>query len=425
MLHEKFEDAARFVTREAVRTVLMDMVDIASPTGGEIDMARYIVDHLAGTGIDGELQLVDENRPNAVGQIPGTGTGYNLLFTGHMDTSYSGEEAHLVGEGFKAKAVDHDGWIWGLGAMNMKSGLAAALVTFEAIARAGIRLKGDISYGGVVGEIEKAPVEEFQGIEYSGYGAGSKYLVTHGVSGDFAILAEPTALRICTANMGCMWLRISVAGTVAHSAFTRRESAINAIELMHELQADLASWIAEYEETHICMGERPNITVAAIRGGDPWRLARNPYDCHLYLDIRTVPGQSMEAIKRSLRQRLVGFATRTSTPEPKLHVYITDPPMQIDESLAVVDALGQAQTALFGERPASIIRRPGADGVHFTRYDVPCAVFGPAGRMHPDLKGKAMHAVGEHVSIDDVLAAARIYLATALDLCDRTPPDIG
>lgn len=425
MLHDKFEDAARFVTADAIRTVLMDMVDIASPTGGEIDMARYVVDRLGQAGIDSELQLVDEDRPNAVGQLAGSGTGYNLLLTGHMDTSYAGTEAHLVGEGFKPKAVHRDGWIWGLGSMNMKSGLAGALVALEAIAKAGIRLNGDISYGGVVGEIEKAPIEEFQGIEYSGYGSGSKYLVTHGVTADFAILAEPTGLKICTANMGCMWVRITLAGTVAHAAFARGQGAVNAIELMTELQGDLQAWIADYEAANEFMGEHPNITLSAIRGGDPWRLARNPYDCHLYLDIRTVPGQSMEAIKRGLRQCLAGFAARTATPEAKLHVYITDPPNLVDETLPVVEALGQAQSTLTGDRPASIIRRPGADGVHFTRYDVPCAVFGPAGRMHPDFQGKAMHAVGEHVAIDDVLTAARVYLAAALDLCDRTAPDIG
>jgi len=425
MPHEKFEDAARYVTAEAVRTVLMDMVDIASPTGGEIDMARYVVDRFVGAGIEGELQLVDDNRPNAVGHLRGSGTGFNLLFTGHMDTSYAGTEAHLVGEGFKPRAVERDGWIWGLGAMNMKSGLAAAMVTLEAIAKAGIRLKGDISYGGVVGEIEKAPIEEFQGIEFSGYGSGSKYLVTHGITADFAILAEPTGLRICTANMGCLWVRISVAGTVAHAALTRRERAVNAIELMRELQGDLQTWIAEYEKAHVFMGEHPNVTVSAIRGGDPWRLARNPYDCHLYLDIRTVPGQSTEAIKRSLRKCLSDFAARTDTAEPQIHLYVTDPPMLIDETLPVVEALGDAQTALTGERPASIIRRPGADGVHFTRYDVPCAVFGPGGRVHPDHRGRGMHAVGEHVAIEDVLTAARIYLATALDLCDRAAPDVG
>jgi len=59
--------------------------------------------------------------------------------------------------------------------------------------------------------------------------------------------------------------------------------------------------------------------------------------------------------------------------------------------------------------------------VHFTRYDVTCVLFGPGGRLHPDTRGKSMHAFGEHVLIEDVVTAARIYLATALDLCTRKP----
>ncbi len=423
MTQSDFDKAAPLVTYEAVRETLMDMVDIASPTGREIDMARYIVERLRGCGLDGYFQYVDEGRPNAVGVLPGDGEGYNLLFTGHMDTSYDGDEDYLVGEGFKAKAVERDGWIWGLGANNMKSGLAAALVALEAIARTGIRLRGDISYGGVVGEIEKTNIEEFQGSSYSGYGIGSKHLVTHGVTADYAILAEPTSLRISTANMGVIWVRITVDGTVSHSVFSNRPGVVNAIEVMSELQTDLKAWIADYETRHEFMGERPNVTIAAIRGGAAWRLSRNPYECSLYLDIRTVPGQSTEAIKRELRRVLNGFCERTGAAMPAMQLYVTDPPMLISDDLPVVDALGSAQAALTGERPASILRRPGADAVHFLRYDVPCAVFGPGGRTHPDSKGRLMHAVGEHVLIDDVLIAARIYLATALDLCNRPAPD--
>ena len=128
-----------------------------------------------------------------------------------MDTSYSGQEEHLDGEGFQPKAVHRDGWIWGLGSNNMKSGLASALIAIEAIAKAGIELAGDMSFGGVVGEIEKTAIEEFQGIEYSGYGIGMRHLVTHGTTADFALLAEPTGMRISIANMGCIWLRITSA----------------------------------------------------------------------------------------------------------------------------------------------------------------------------------------------------------------------
>ena len=95
--------------------------------------------------------------------------------------------------------------------------------------------------------------------------------------------------------------------------------------------------------------------------------------------------------------------------------------MLIDEKLPVVEALGAAQKTVMGDRPASIIRRPGADAIHFTAYGVPCVVFGPGGRMHPKAGKGAMHALGEHVLINDVLASAQIYLATALDVCSRTP----
>ena len=413
--------AAAYVTSDAVRDILMDMVNIPSPTGRESDMANYIVNRLAKAGCDTELQYVSDGRPNAVGHLRGRGTGTNLLFTGHMDTSYDGDEEYLTRRGFKAHAVEEDGWIWGLGSRNMKSGLASALVAVEALAKAGIKLDGDISYGGVVGEIEKAPIEEFQGESFSGYGIGSRHLVTHGATADYAILLEPTSLRICTANMGVIWFRITVTGTINHSAYTARPGVVNAITVMHELYGDLLKWGKDYEQTAIFMSERPNVTFSAIRGGAPWRLSRNPYECNLYVEARTVPGQSFEDVKRSLRSVLCGFAERTGTTEALLHTYVTDPATVIDEHLPVVQALGKAQQEVMGERPPSIMRRTGADAVHFTVYGVPCVTLGPGGRQHPSGKDQPAHVVGEHVLIEDLVTAAQIYLKTAIDLCNRPP----
>jgi acetylornithine deacetylase/succinyl-diaminopimelate desuccinylase-like protein len=417
MTNPDFAKAAAHITADNVRDLLIDLVDIPSATGKEIGVAEYLVERMRKSGMTTDLPLVDENRPNAVGHWHGRGDGLNLLFTGHMDTSYSGDEEHLAGDGFKPKAISRDGW--GLGANNMKSGLASALIAIEAIIKAGVRLAGDVSFGGVVGEIEKTAIEEFQGIAYSGYGIGTRHLVTHGVTADFALLAEPTGLRISIANMGCIWLRITVGGTVAHSALANKPNVVNAITVMHDLQNDIAQWARDYETRHVYMGEHPNVTIAAIRGGDPWRLSRNPYACNLFLDIRTVPGQSVDSVKRDLRQVLRAFAERTGTAEPAMHVYVSDPPVALDETLPIIQALGAAQAAVTGEQPVSIIRRPGADAVHLTAYGVPCVAFGPGGRMHPDARGSSMHAVGEHVLIDDCVAAARIYLAMALDLCNR------
>jgi len=419
MSHPDSAKVQKLITPEAVSQTLLDMVDIKSPTGSEAGMADYIVNRMRSGGFDAELQMVETGRPNAVAHLRGKGIGLNLLFTGHMDTSYSGDEEHLVGEGFRPKGVLRDGWIWGLGANNMKSGLAGLVVAMEAIAKAGVKLNGDLSLGAVVGEIEKAPAEEFQGSEYAGYGVGTKHLVSHGVTADFALLAEPTALRICTANMGCLWARIVVSGSVAHSALTNKPGTVNAIDVARKLCNDLDSWAHEFKRANVHLGEHANVTLACIRAGAPWRLSRNPHECSVYLDLRTVPGQSAEGIKRSLRGVLRAFAEREAVREPVLSFSVSDPALEIDENLAVVSALKAAQRDVMGDVPPPFLRRPGSDAVHLTAYGVPCVQFGPGGRLHPDAKGRSMHEVGDHVLLDDVVLAARIYAETALAVCDQ------
>ena len=160
-------------------------------------------------------------------------------------------------------------------------------------------------------------------------------------------------------------------------------------------------------------------TVAAIRGGMPWRLSRNPFECSLYLDIRTVPGQTADPVKRSLRRALRGFATARGTPEPALEIFVNDPPTAIDAELPVARAVRGAHRRVTGADSPLIMRRPGADSTHFNRYDVPCVVYGPGGRVHPDAKGQ-MHAVGEHVHVDDLVVAAKVYLDAALAICSQT-----
>jgi acetylornithine deacetylase/succinyl-diaminopimelate desuccinylase-like protein len=411
--------AARHITAEAVRQTLIDLIDIRSPTGSEAGMADYIVGRLRAAGIDASQQLVEPGRPNAIGHLPGRGDGRNLLFTGHMDTSYSGDEPHLVGEGFRPKGIFREGWIWGLGASNMKSGLAGLLVAFEAIAKSGIRLHGDLTFGGVVGEIEKAPIEEFQGSEYAGYGIGTKHLVTHGITADYALLGEPTGMRMCTTNMGCIWARIMVGGTVAHSALTNKLDTVNAIAVARALCDEIDAWAESFGDRNVYLGERAHVTIAAMRGGAPWRLSRNPYDCSVYLDIRTVPGQSAEDVKRALRALLQRFAQKRDIEEPSLAFLVTDPALEIGQDLPIVKAMEAAQAAVMGQKTTTFLRRPGSDAIHLTRYDVPCIQFGPGGRLHPSANGRSMHAIGDHVLLDDVVQASRIYLETALNLCGQ------
>jgi acetylornithine deacetylase len=217
--------------------------------------------------------------------------------------------------------------------------------------------------------------------------------------------------------MGCIWARIMVGGTVAHSALTNKPDTVNAIAVARALCDEIDAWAKSFAERNVHLGEHPHVTIAAMRGGAPWRLSRNPYDCSVYLDIRTVPGQSAEDIKRALRALLQQFARKHAVAEPALAFIITDPPLEIGHDLPIVTALEAAQQSVMGQKTTTFLRRPGSDAVHLTRYDVPCIQFGPGGRLHPSANGQSMHAIGDHVLLDDVVLASRIYLETALNLC--------
>jgi acetylornithine deacetylase len=196
---------------------------------------------------------------------------------------------------------------------------------------------------------------------------------------------------------------------------------VNAIREMHALQVDIEKWIADYEAAHSFLGEHPNVTIAAIRGGLPWRLARNPFECSLYLDIRTVPGQTADQVKRSLRGVLRQFAKARGKPEPQLEFFVTDPPTEVGEGALLTRALAESHRRVNGQASPYIIRRTGADSTHLNRYDVECIAYGPGGRTHPDAKG-LMHAVGEHANIENLVNAARVYLDVALTLCNQGVP---
>ncbi|MYA97069.1 MAG: M20/M25/M40 family metallo-hydrolase, partial [Nitrospinae bacterium] len=105
-----------------------------------------------------------------------------------------------------------------------------------------------------------------------------------------------------------------------------------------------------------------------------------------------------------------------------LTFYVNVPPTLLDPDAPLVQAALRAHEEVTGEATAPVIRRPAADSTHFNRYGIPCVCYGPGGRMHPDAaKQGLMHAVGEHVLVEDVVTAARVYLAAALAICgERT-----
>ena len=114
------EAIAASIDRDRLVATASELVGISSPTGRELEAATYLQGELAAAGLDAGLQHVEEGRANAVGWLRGSGSGHSLMFNGHLDTSYSGEEPWLTGAGYKPDPIVRDGLILGLGIMNMK-----------------------------------------------------------------------------------------------------------------------------------------------------------------------------------------------------------------------------------------------------------------------------------------------------------------
>ena len=329
-LQKKVIDA---VDEEFLVKTTMELVDIPSPTGSEEEAARYMHAKYEEAGFEAHLQKVAEGRYNAVGISPGAGGGYSLMFNGHLDTSYSGEEPELTQPGYKNKAIREGDWIYGNGAANMKSADVAYLGAAKALADAGVELKGDIVLASVVGEIEKNRIDQYQDVLYDGYGVGTRHLISHGYLTDFCILGEPTGMQVAPWHGGTMWFKIITQGLMGHTCYG--DYTASAIERMERVQAAIRKWIPEYRSRNEFLGERPHVNVAAIEGGWPYRCARSPIECRLYVDVRLVPGQRVQDVEVEFKAMIAQVNEEQPDIGAKVEVFSSHPPSGIPvDSLA-------------------------------------------------------------------------------------------
>jgi len=387
-----------------------DLVAIPSPTGSELEAATYLHGELAGLGLETRLQHVEEGRANAVGRLSGTGGGPSLMFNGHLDTSYSGDEPWLTGPGYKPDPIIRDGAILGLGIMNMKGSIACYLEAVRALLDAGVRLSGDLVVAGVAGEIEKAQWGEYQGAEYRGYGVGTRHLVTHGVVTEACILGEPSEEKLVLGHWGTMWARISTSGPFFHTAYSLGRLDENAILRMPEVIERIRPWIAEWEKRGAYRSEPGVVNIGAIRGGFPWRVSRTPASADLFLDVRVPPTMPMTDAVEAFNDLVRELDTEHPEFGITSEVYVTAGGAEIDENHDLVLAAAESHADVFGSAPEHSYVRWASDASTLSRYGVACLNYGPISSALPGPEG-------ESVPIDSLVNIARSYALTAARFC--------
>lgn len=421
---------ASFKEEEMVEMAI-DLVNIPSPPGQEGAIGDYLAKRLAELNMAVKLQEVEPGRNNVVGRLAGTKGEPNLLFSGHLDTSTTGREqealsGYLSGGfgGGQAKASVEDGWIHGLGISNMKSAFAAYWGALRALQRAGVRLTGDVLITGVVGETEKAPIDQYQGAEFRGGKVGSRYLVSHGVIANFAVIGEPTGMRLQIGETGYCFAKITVQGKSQHTWC--KEFGIDPIEKMTRVIAAIKAWEPIYQKRHPHPFMETRIGIGAIQGGFPYKPCKCPAPfCSLYIDIRLLPGQSFADTKSELQAVLNELKADDPDLRSEVDFYLTGTGYQLEKTDPLVQAVERAHLDVLGQAaPYAAPNRyaVSSDGAPMFEYGIKALCFGPGGVSTGGLFSMydSSQRQEEVVSIKNLTNVAGIYALLALDLCQPT-----
>lgn len=366
------------------------MIAIDSVLPHEERLAEYLADQIRGLGLEPEWHEVAPGRPNVYAALELGRGGRFISFSGHSDTV--GAASDWATDPFEA--VERDGRIYGLGAINMKSGLACMLAAMKALSDNREKL-------GVNGRVGLMIV-----VDQEGLSTGAEAALTTEHAGCDAMLhaehffGDSGEDYLPIAVTGKVLYKLIVRGRSAH-AFRAHEGGINAI-------TDAASIVRALERLslgkHHLFGQGTYCTLK-IEGGPREYSMVVPERCEVIITRLTVPGESRDSAVADMRQLIDGLDLESTveieTPPPYYDPY------QLDPSKPVLSMFKQVYRAIIGKEPCFAGHRGIVDAnVFVARGGIPTIVFGPKGANH--------HKAGEYVEIASLEPVARIYVETAL-----------
>jgi acetylornithine deacetylase len=304
------------------------------------------------------------------------------MFNGHIDVV---DIAGMLHPPFDP--ADRDGRIWGRGASDMKSGVAAMCAA--AVRALDQGLAGEVVIAAVVDE------------EYTSM--GTRALIDRGIRADAAIVTEPTRLAIMPAHRGFVWLDLNVVGRAAHGS--RWEIGIDAIRHAGLFLAELDRYDATtLAARHHSLLGRPSVHASLISGGTG--MSTYPDRCTVSVERRTIPGETGAQVLsefQELRDRV-----RLAQPEfdGTVTVSLAQPPSDVAASAPIVRALSRALAAC--ALPESIEGMSAwTDAALLNDAGIPAICFGPG-----DIA--LAHAAEEFVPRQEIEDATRVLTELAL-----------
>ena len=396
---------------------LGDLVAERSTLGFEAGAQERIARELRGFGLEPDLCQIDladisrhrgfskpewkyDARPNLTATVGGAGNGgRSLTFNGHVDVVPATPEHHWRHDPWSATI--ENGRMYGRGAADMKSGIAAMIYAVRAMGEAGVTLQGDLVIDTV--------------IEEECTGNGTLAALTRRSAGDGAIIPEPFNQTLMAAQVGVLWCRIVVRGKGAHVLGAER--AVNAVQKAQilidairdlEREANGRPRPEEFREL-----EHPlNYNIGVVQAGD-WPSSV-PSECTLEVSLSAFPGEDLDAVAEGFRKKLLEAAGRdewlvTNPPDIDFFAFRAEG-CTLDAESPLFTTLDRAHDLVVGGKPKRYISTATTDVRFFSLYhDTPATCYGPIGGN--------LHAPDEWVDLQSVKETTAVLALAAMEWC--------
>lgn len=373
-MNTRLEQVWRAIDPVRLKTTLIDMIDIYSPSGKEEDIQLYLEEKIAAAGTCIKRQIVDEEeRFNLIATMGPDKP--DLYLVGHVDTVPAWDIDEYT-------AVEEWGIVRGLGSADMKGGCAAMVEAWLALATLPEEERPSLGLLLVVGEEEN--------------GDGSVRFLED-CCPQSVIIGEPTSLLPAFSHYGYMEVALVTQGRRIHSSLP--ELGHNAIESMLRVLLQI--------ERSPAFKQQAAKLVYSIREMSSSRAGFVvPDRCEALIDIHLSPDISPGTIRTAVEKALEQARNGIKGLDLEASYDFEAEGYQLNPHATTIDILEEVYPRL--NLPLNFVPfRSHSDGNLFYRAGSRPLILGPGSL-------ETAHTAEEQTSLSEVEAAARIYAALAL-----------
>jgi succinyl-diaminopimelate desuccinylase len=357
------------------------LVAIKSYPGEEGAVQQYVADWFRAANLPAEIQETAEpGRPNVIVRLE-NGAGPTLLLNGHTDTVVA--DSNWSCDPWQGKREGDK--FYGLGACDMKSGVAAIMLVTRWLDRNRDAWRGTAICAVVVDE--------------EAYSIGARALIEFGLQADYCIVSESGFEWPCLGAFGKYLVRVDVIGKGAHASWP--EKGINAAE-------EAAKFVARLGELEFPTHDKiraSQTTLSSISGFEVYVITI-PEKATVLINRHTVPGETEESVIAQYR------ALADSIGSEARFGFSIDPPRypswETSEDAHIVQVFSAAYESEIGKAPEFAWRGYGDMNLFSTDAGISTLMFGP--------HGGGFHEADEWVDLPSIVSAINIIANTTTAL---------